>query len=55
MTKKELKEELDRLFDDDEVVVCADDNETWDNISHLGRIQGTAAIYFGGGSPFSDE
>lgn len=55
MTKAELIEALNLHFDDDEVVVCADENGTWDNIEHLGRVNGTAAIYFGGGSPFSDE
>lgn len=55
MTKAELKEALDMYFEDDDVVVCADENGVWDNITHLGRIGAAAAIYFGGGSPFSDE
>ena len=55
MTKAELKNALDEHFDDDDVVVCADENGGWDNITELGRIGGTAAIFFGGGSPFSDE
>jgi hypothetical protein len=55
MTKAELKEALDLYFDDDEVVVCADESGGWDNITQVGRVGGTAAIYFGGGSPFSDE
>ena len=55
MTKAELKEALDLYFEDDEAVVCADDGGGWDNITHLGRVGGAAAIYFGGGSPFSDE
>ena len=55
MTKAELVEALEEHFDDDEVVVCADESGGWDNIEMLGRIDGTAAIYFGGGSPFSDE
>ena len=56
MTKAELKEALDLYFEDDEVVVCADESGGWDNITKLGRIVGgTAAIYFGGDSPFSDE
>ena len=56
MTKRELVSELNQLFTDDEVVVCADiDGGWWDNIEYLGRFDGTATIYFGGGSPFSDE
>ena len=55
LTKAELKNALDEHFDDDDVVVCADENGGWDNITELGRIGGTAAIFFGGGSPFSDE
>ena len=50
MTKAELKEALDLYFEDDEVVVCADEDGGWDNIAHLGRVGGTAAIYFGGRS-----
>ena len=38
MTKAELKEALDMYFDDDEVVVCADENGVWDNIEHLGAL-----------------
>ena len=55
MTKAELVEALDMYFEDDEVVVCADENGAWDNIERLGRVGGTAAIYCGGGSPFGDE
>lgn len=55
MTKAELIEALDLYFEDDEVVVCADESGVWDNITHLGRVDGTAAVFFGGGSPFRDE
>ena len=55
MTKEELKKELDKHFDDDEVVVCADEDGGWDNILYLGRVGHTAAIICGGGSPFSDD
>lgn len=55
MTKAELIEALDMYFEDDEVVVCANENGGWDNIEQVGRVGGIAAIYFGGGSPFSDE
>lgn len=54
MTKKELLEKLER-FGDDEVIVCADENGTWDNIERVQRVHGTPTIVFGGGSPFSDE
>lgn len=56
MTKAELIESLNMYFeDDDEVVVCADENGALDNIERLGRVGGYAVIYFGGGSPFSEE
>lgn len=55
MTKAELIEALEMYFEDDEVVVCANENDCWDNIERVGRVSGTAAIFFGGGSPFSDE
>lgn len=55
MTKSELIEALELYFDDDEVVVCCDESGGWDNIEKVGRVNGIAAIYFGGGSPFSDE
>ena len=54
MTKKELVKALER-FDDDEVIVISDEKGGWDNIQEVGTIDGTAAIFFGGGSPFSDE
>ena len=54
MTKKELIYAL-QDFDDDEVIVISDETGGWDNIDQVGRIDGTAAIFFGGGSPFSDE
>lgn len=58
MTKKELLKALEQ-FGDDEVIVCADESGTWDNIEEVRRIgnrqKGTPAIVWGGGSPFSDE
>ena len=54
MTKKELIRALDSI-DVDEVIVCADENDGWDNIILVKRINNMPAIIFGGGSPFSDE
>ena len=54
MTKKELIDALANIGDD-EVVICADKFGCWDNIDKIDRINGTPAIVFGGGSPFSDE
>ncbi len=54
MTKKDLIKALDR-FEDNQVIVIADETGGWDNIQEVGTIDGTAAIFFGGGSPFSDE
>jgi len=54
MTKSELLKELER-FGEDEVIVISDNFGGWDNIDEVGRIDGTAAIFFGGGSPFTDE
>ena len=53
-----LKSELIRAlaqFEDDEVVVCVDENGVWDNIEEVKRLNGTPTIVFGGGSPFSDQ
>jgi len=55
MTKAELVEALNMYFDDDEVVVCADEKGGWDNIQRVGVVGQTAAIFFGGGSPFSGD
>ena len=54
MTKAELIESLEGI-DDDDVIVCADEDGGWDNIIRIGLVGGTPAIIFGGGSPFSDE
>ena len=54
MTKQELINSLENIHDD-EVIVCADDTGGWDNIIAVGRLDGLPAIFFGGGSPFSDE
>lgn len=54
MLKSELIKALAQ-FDDDEVVVCADEDGVWDNIDEVRRVNGTPTIVFGGGSPFSDE
>lgn len=54
MTKKELIKAMDHI-EDDEVIVCADENGGWDNIKKIGKVNGSPAIIFGGGSPFSDE
>jgi hypothetical protein len=53
-TKKELMKMLEP-FDDDDCVVCMDDNGGWDNIEEVKKESGMVAIIFGGGSPFSDE
>ncbi len=55
MTKKELIEELD-IFEEYDVIVCSNLNGGWDNIERVGYVGGgTPAIFFGGGSPFTDE
>jgi hypothetical protein len=54
MTKRDLNVAMEGI-DDDEVVVCADQNGGWDNIIGVGEVGGIPAIIFGGGSPFSDE
>ena len=54
MTKRELINSLENIHDD-EVIVCADDTGGWDNIMAVGRLDGLPAIFFGSGSPFSDE
>ena len=53
MTKNELIKALQQ-FDGDDVIVCSDEQGGWDNIKEVRRVDGTAAIIFGGGSPFSD-
>ena len=56
MTKRELINSLENInIDDDEVIVCADDTGGWDNIMAVGRLDGLPSIFFGDGSPFSDE
>ena len=54
MTKRELIKAMEHISDD-EVIVCADEEGGWDNISSVGKVGETPAIVFGGGSPFSDE
>ena len=54
MTQKELVRALDP-FNDDAVIVCADENNGWDNIIQVKIINNMPSIVFGGGSPFSDE
>jgi hypothetical protein len=54
MTKKELIEAL-TPFSDDAVVICKDENGTWDNIQRIEADGSSVSIVFGGGSPFSDE
>ena len=54
MTKKELIEALD-VYRDDIVVICKDDQGCWDNIERVEPDGCSAAIVFGGGSPFTDE
>jgi hypothetical protein len=47
MTKKELLKALEAV-DDDEVVVCADEDCCWDNIERVGTVNGGhPAIFFG--------
>ncbi len=53
MTKKELIKALND-FDEDDVVVCMDEQGGWDNIDHVKKDGSSVAIVFGGGSPFSD-
>ena len=53
-TKKELIKMLEE-FDDDDIVVCMDENGRWDNIEEVRKFGGCINIIFGGGSPFSDE
>ena len=52
-TKKELIEML-KPFGEDEVIVCMDERGGWDNIESVEKKDGSLAIVFGGGSPFSD-
>jgi len=54
MTKKELIDAMEGIKDD-EIIVCANENGGWDNIIKIGKAGRTAAIIFGGGSPFNDE
>jgi len=54
-TKRELIKMLDE-YDDDDGVVCMDEDGGWDNIIEVRKSDGgVIAIVFGGGSPFSDE
>jgi len=53
-TKRELIKMLDQ-YDDDDGVVCMDEDGGWDNIIEVKKDGGVIAIVFGGGSPFSDE
>lgn len=54
MTKRELIESLS-FFSDDAVVICKDEDGSWDNIERVEADGSSVAIVFGGGSPFSDE
>ena len=54
MTKKELLRVLDK-YNDDDVVVCMDENGGWDNIYDVFQAGPCIAIGFGGGSPFSSD
>lgn len=54
MTKNELIEALDG-YREDAIVICKDDEGCWDNILRVEPDGCSAAIVFGGGSPFSDE
>jgi len=55
-TRKELIQMLDdQNVGEDDVIVCADMGGGWDNIVEVASLNGTPAIVFGGGSPFSDE
>jgi hypothetical protein len=55
-TRKELIQMLDdQHVEDDDVIVCAAMSGGWDNIVEVVSLNGTPAILFGGGSPFSDE
>lgn len=55
-TKKELIEMLEP-FDDDDVVICMDEQGIWDNILQVKQDEGSSSIDIvsGGGSPFSSE
>ncbi len=53
-TKKELIKMLEE-FDDDDIVVCMDENGRWDNVEEVKKFGGCINIIFGGGSPFGDE
>lgn len=55
MTKAQLIEALNKIADDDDILVCADEEGGWDNIIEVRVVNGMKAIVFGGGSPFSDE
>jgi len=54
MTKKELLKALEP-FDEDLVVICADETGGWDNVESVEQDGPCIAINFGGGSPFSGE
>ena len=53
-TKRELLEMLEQ-FDDNDIIVCMDEEGGWDNIIEVKKEKSLVAIIFGGGSPFSDE
>ena len=53
-TKKELIDML-KDYDDDDVVICVDEEGGWDNIKEVRQDGSVIAILFGGGSPFSKE
>lgn len=53
MLVSELIKELEQ-FDDDDIVICMDDNGGWDNVEYVIQDGSSVAIVFGGGSPFSD-
>jgi len=55
MTKKQLVEQLNEAFDDDDVVVCMDTQGMWDNIEVVEHKEGMNAVVWGGGSPFSSD
>jgi hypothetical protein len=54
MTKSDLIKRLEQ-FDDDDVVIVMDYSGGWDNATEVIGVGSAIAIYFGGGSPFSDE
>lgn len=53
MQVKDLVKELEK-FQEDDVVICMDENGGWDNVERVVQDGSCVAIVFGGGSPFSD-